>query len=1114
LKVSHAFHSPLMDPMLDEFERVVNGLTFHEPTLPVVSNVTGQLATPAGLTSPRYWVRHVRVAVRFADGIRALAEDGVTTFLEIGPDAVLTAMASEALPEDGGHDVVPLLRRSRPEEPEALTALARLWAHGHTVDWTTLHTDGQARPVDLPTYPFQRRHYWLEDAPGGPADVTALGQSGTHHPLLGAVLHRAGADETILTGSLNAHTHPWLADHRIMGTVLLPGTALVELAIHAGDHTGTPHLEELTLQAPLILPEDQSLDLQVTVGAPDNERRRTLTIHSRLQSADAPWTQHAEGTLTPQHARGDADGDLTAWPPPNAKPIALRNAYEALADQGYHYGPTFQGLTAAWSEGNHVYAEVTLSQEAHRDAGAFGVHPALLDSALHANLFDEGGSQEDAAGPRLPFAWSGVTVHAAGATALRVRVTSRGLDEASVLAADSTGAPVISIRSLAARAVSAEQLAAAGNPGDGAEALLRLTWSERVEWSAAEESTGSWAVVGTAADEGIAAAFGDDVPVFADLAALRATVGPVPEHVVLICAAGTAGDGADGLLDRMRAATTRVLETVQGWLADTRFADSRLVVLTSGVTGPEPVRGAVVDLVDAPLAGLVRAAQAERPEARMLLLDWDGITSSQERLRAAATADGAELALREGALWEPRLVREQQAPAGSLHAARLDPEGTVLITGGTGGLGAAVARHLADRHGVRHLLLVSRRGENAPGAEELRSELAESGAKAHLAACDVADRAAVEKLLGEIPAAHPLTAVVHTAGVADNGLIETQTARSLDAVMRPKADAAWHLHELTHHQNLAAFVMFSSTAGLFVGAGQANYGASNVFLDALARHRAAEGLPGLSLAWGLWSETSGMAGELGEADLERMRRMGLRPLATGAALNLLDASLAVDAPVLVPVGVETAVIGSPGGPVPPLLRTLVRTPVRRAASSAAPAPAALSERLSALEAADRNLHLLDLVRENAAAVLGHYNGELLDPERSFKDIGFDSLAAVDLRNLLNAATGLRLPATLVFDFPTPAVLAAHLAAELVPALPSGQPLSAEIDRLESVLLASPLSDGGHEGEYAEVAARLETLLRKWRDRHGSALGAGVRTDFDSATDDELFAALDGEVGLP
>ncbi|MFI6644812.1 SDR family NAD(P)-dependent oxidoreductase [Streptomyces sp. NPDC050504] len=1108
LKVSHAFHSPLMEPMLEEFEQVAAALEYAEPRIPIVSTVTGKTLTPGEITTSAYWVTHVRNAVRFADAVRTLADDGATTFLEVGPDAVLTTMTA-----DTGH-CVPLLRRDRPEHTQALTALAGLWTHGHPVDWTTLHTGNPTRHINLPTYPFQHQRYWLENTPHTPTDATAHGQVPAHHPLLTSVIHHATTDETILTGTLNTHTHPWTNDHQIMGTTLLPGTALVELALHAGNHAHTPHLEELTLQTPLTLPPDQTLDLQITVHTPDDEQRRTLTIHTRPQTPHAPWTQHAQGTLTPHPTHTPHQPtDLTAWPPPGAQPIPLDHTYDTLAAQGYHYGPTFQGLTRAWTQANHTYAEITLPETAHHDAATYNLHPALLDAALHANLFAEGDTQEDATGPRLPFAWSGVALHATGATSLRVRVTSHSLDEASVFVADATGAPVMSIRSLAARAVDGKQLSADG-AGDGGDALLRPSWSERAEWPSAEESAGDWALIGTADDAGLAAAFGDNVPVYGDLAALAAEEGQAPEHVVLVCAADSAGDAADGLLDRMRAATTRVLRTVRDWLADPRFADSRLVVLTRGVTGPDPARGAVVDLAGAPLAGLVRSAQGERPEARVLLLDWDGTASSQERLRPAATAPAAELALREGVLWEPRLVHEQQAPAGSLHAARLDPKGTVLITGGTGGLGAAVARHLVDRHGVRHLVLVSRRGEDAPGAAELRTELAEAGAEARIEACDVADRAALEKVLAEIPAERPLTAVVHTAGVADNGLIATQTEEGLDAVLRPKADAAWHLHELTHHHDLAAFVLFSSAAGLFLGAGQASYSASNVFLDALARHRRAEGLPGLSLAWGLWSETSGMASGLGETDLRRMRRMGLRPLATDAALGLLDASLAVDAPVLVPVGVDMTVIASPGGPVPQLLRTLVRTPVRRAASAPAPAPSVAAEALSSMEAADRHLHLLDLVRENAAAVLGHYSGELLDPGRPFKDVGFDSLAAVDLRNLLNAATGLRLPATLVFDFPTPTALAAYLATELTPALPQCQPLFVEIERLESALLAAPPSGSGSEPDHAEVTARLETLLRKWRDRHDSALGAVVRPDFESATDDELFAALDGEVGFP
>ncbi|MGW1077331.1 SDR family NAD(P)-dependent oxidoreductase [Streptomyces sp. NPDC002537] len=1116
LKVSHAFHSPLMAPMLDDFRAVVSGLTFTEPHIPIVSTVTGRTAVAGELTSPAYWVEHVRQAVRFADAVQTLAGDGVTTFLEVGPDAVLTAMTSTVLDDDTTALCIPLLRRNHPEQTETLTALARLWTHGHTVDWTTLHTNNPARPVDLPTYPFQRRRYWLEEGPGS-GDATTLGQTPAHHPLLGAAITVPGTDTTVLTGRISTRTHPWLADHTILGTTLLPGTALLELALHAGDHTNTPHLEELTLQTPLALPADQAVDLHVTVGPADTADCRGVTVHSRPAGTDVPWTLHATGTLAPR-LTGSADDGLTDWPPAGAQSIPLHDAYEQLAAQGYDYGPVFQGLRAAWQHHDTTYAEVALPPESQHDAVAYTLHPALLDAALHANLFHEADGQDSAEGPRLPFAWSGVTVYATGAASLRVRVRSHSPDEASVLVADSTGAPVLAIRSLAARAVDAERLAVAGS--DDA-ALLRPGWSERVERFPfedprnASEEAARWAVVGAGADPRLTGVLGTDTPVFPDLTALAATPGAVPDVVVLSCHAPES-DGAADLPARVRTVLTHVLTTVQDWLAEPRFADSRLLVLTSGAAGPDAAPGTATDMVCAPLWGLVRAAQAEHP-GRLLLVDWDGTPASGRRLRAAVATEGDELALRDGAVWTPWLVREaQDAASGTVGAGPWDPEGTVLITGGTGGLGAAVARHLVARHGVRRLLLVSRRGEQAPGARELRRELAGLGAEALVAACDVADRAALEKLLADIPAGHPLNAVIHTAGLAENGLIETQTARHVDTVLRPKADAAWHLHELTQRQPLAAFVLFSSTAGLVVGAGQASYAAANVFLDVLARHRREQGLPALSLAWGLWGE-HGMGGQLAEADLERLRRMGMRPLPTGRALALLDSAMAADAPVLVPIGLETAALSARGGTVPALLRTLVRTPPRRAVPSATADPSAgadaLARRLAGLAESDRDLILLDLVRNNTAAVLGHGSGELVDPGRAFKDVGFDSMAAVDLRNLLNAATGLRLSATLVFDFPTPASLVAHLATELASDQQSEQSLIDRIDRLESALLSSPTGDDAHDREHAEVAARLEALVRRWRDRRGTASHTDAHADYGSATDDELFAVLDGETGL-
>ncbi|MFH8979129.1 type I polyketide synthase, partial [Streptomyces sp. NPDC017890] len=360
---------------------------------------------------------------------------------------------------------------------------------------------------------------------------------------------------------------------------------------------------------------------------------------------------------------------------------------------------------------------------------------------------------------------------------------------------------------------------------------------------------------------------------------------------------------------------------------------------------------------------------------------------------------------------------------------RPDPEGTVLLTGATGTLGSLVARHLVAERGVRHLLLVSRRGAQAEGAAELARELEELGADVRFAACDVADRDALAGVLEALE--RPLTGVVHTAGVLDDGVIGSLTPERVDTVFRPKVDAAQNLHELTRDMDLAMFVLFSSAAATLGSAGQGNYAAANAFLDALAQHRRAQGLPGQSLAWGMWAKRSTMTGELDEADLARMNRGGFGALTSEHGLELLDVASLVDEAALVPIPVNTDVLAR-GGDVPPLLRGLVRTSARRtAAARAAADPSGLAARLAGLDAAGQRAALLDLVQAQAAAVLGHATGDLIDATRPFRDLGFDSLTAVELRNRLTAAAGLRLPATLVFDYPTPQILVEHLRTEVL-----------------------------------------------------------------------------------
>ncbi|MCC3770412.1 type I polyketide synthase, partial [Streptomyces sp. UNOC14_S4] len=1016
LTVSHAFHSPRMDGMLEEFRAVAEGLSYETPRVPIVSNLTGTLVSVEEITSAEFWVRHVREAVRFLDGIRTLEAQNVTTFVELGPDGVLTAMAQDCAT---GDDLafVSALRKDRGEAETLTAAVARAHVRGVKVDWAAFFARTAAVRVDLPTYAFQRQRYWPKVSSLYLGDVAAVGLGDAGHPLLGASAELPDAGGVLFTGRLALSTHPWLAGHTIMDTVLLPGTAFVELAIRAGDQVGCEYLEELTLEAPLVLLEQGGVQLRLSVGAPDESGRRTLALHSRLEDvpSEEPWTRHASGVLAED--RSAPAFELSVWPPEGAVEVELGDRYAGLLDIGFAYGPDFQGLRKAWRRDGEIFAEVLLPEETREEAGRFGLHPALLDSALHAIGLGGLGVSDDTG--RLPFAWSGVSLYASGAAGLRVHLAPVGAEGVRLEIADVTGAPVAAVESLGLRPVSAEQLRTARTAYY--ESLFHMEWTELAHATA---TTGRWAALGGAGE-----LVGADVPAHADLAALAAAVDagtPAPEFV--FASPGAAG-GADAAAAAHHA-SAEALGLVQEWLADQRFADSRLVVLTSGAVAAVPDEP-VTDVARAAVWGLLRSAQSENPD-RLLLVDLDGQEESRRTLPGALTTGEPQVALRAGTAYTPRLTRVA-VDADAERDFRPAADGTVLVTGASGSLGGLVARHLVDGHGVRHLLLVSRRGGEAPGAEELAAELAGSGASVTWAACDVADREALAAVLADVPAAHPLTAVVHTAGVLDDGTIGSLTPERVDRVMRPKVDAAWNLHELTQGLDLAAFVLFSSSSGVFGGPGQGNYASANAFLDALAQHRRAAGLSATALAWGLWAG-GGMGGTLDEADISRMRRAGLPPLPVAEGLDLLDTALRMRDAAVVPMRVDTAALRTvaASGVISPLLRGLVRVPVRRAAEAGTTGDATgLAGRLVGLSPAEQERALLDLVRGQVAAVLGYAGAETVGSGRAFKELGFDSLTAVELRNSLNAVTGLRLPATLIFDYPDPAVLARHLRAELV-----------------------------------------------------------------------------------
>ena len=1310
IPVDYASHSAQVNRLAPAISRALGVIEPRTYDVAIISPVTGARIDSTELDAS-YWFTSLRQTVHFSAAVAAAYELGYRCFVEVSPHPVLTASTEESI-EAAGTDPVSVVGSLRKDDgglSRFLASVAQYYVDGGAPEWAAYLGERGGRRVDLPTYPFQDSRFWIDWSGGAGTDVAGLGLSDAEHPLLGAVVAQPESDAMSFTGRLSLATHPWLADHAVHGTILVPGAAMAELALFVGDRVGNPRVSELVLHAPLIVGEQGAVRLHVVVGEPQSSGERSVRLYSRGDDNDDAWTLHAEGLLSAQTPSASTGSPV--WPPAGAEPVDVIGSYDRLAESGYEYGPVFRGLRAAWRRGSDVFAEVALPEGAGADARRFGLHPALLDASLHALIIGGFAATTQPGKIRLPFSWEGVSLHAVGATTLRVHVSPLGDDRVSLTTSDVAGSVVCSVDVLTMREVSSAQLASIGS--SATDALYGLDW----------------------------------VPV-----TTKPVIDDQAAPTVLRCTP-TSHDLAD-VPGAVRSALTDVLAEVQEWLADASNESGRLVVVTTraiAVTSGEDV----LDLVHAPVWGLLRSAQTENP-GRILLVDADGSGDAQSAIAAAVAGDEPQLAFRRGIALAPRLVRgrtdeiaaaemtesatwrlrtlghgsldsnnlalrewpeverahepgqvriavratgvnfrdimialaiyadpradiggegagvvlevaddvtnvapgdrvmgvfegigptvitdyryvarmprgfsfEQGAStsavfltayyglhdlaglqrgerllvhgatggvglaaiqlarnwgvdlfvtasppkqqllrdlgfddahignsrtlefepkflgatdgagfdvildslarefvdaslrllprggrfvemgktdirdpqviaehypgvryqafdlfeagpdyihrvlaelvelfdAGVLHPLpvsawdvrrapealrflsqakhtgklaltvprRPDTNGTVLITGGTGVLGALFARHLVTVHGYRHLLLISRRGLDAPGAADLASELTGLGATVQVAACDVAERGSLDSALAAIDPAHPLSMMVHAAGALDDGIFATMKPAQLDAALRPKVDAAWNLHRATAGLDLSAFVMFSSAAGLFGSPGQANYAAANVFLDALAQHRRQLGLPGTSLAWGWWADATGMTGHLDERDHSRLSRGGFVAMSSAEGLALFDAALHLGRSFAVPARLNTAAAAA--GEVPPMLRGLVRA-TRRAAGTATPEEqaATLAQRLAGLTATEQQHAVLALVRSVAAAVLGHDSPDAVSPDQPFKDLGFDSLGAVEFRNRLKSATGLPLATTVVFDYATPLALAGHISSQIAPA---------------------------------------------------------------------------------
>ncbi len=1182
LKVSHAFHSPRMDGILKQFREVAQTIAFHEPRIPIVSNLEGQLASPQLMCNADYWVRHVREPVRFADGVRRLIGEGVGCLLELGPDGVLSAMSQECLHEldtqadaestaplggDAGGisredrvvrgeiTALALLREGRPDGRSLMQALASAWVRGVEVDWGEVLAVRPAQRVALPSYAFQRERYWLA-ARTAADDVAHLGQAAGGHPLLGARVELAGGQGLLFTGRISLESHPWLADHAVMESVLLPGTAFLELALYAAGEVGCDLVDELAIESPLVLERGMAVALQVVVGAPEPTGARSIAIYARVERLAAQdggepggWVRHASGVLGAggvAPAAGAIAGSLDeltgSWPPAGSQAVELDELYELLAEGGFEYGPAFRGLRAAWRLDGRLFAEVALPERLRSEASGFGVHPALLDSALHTiALLAESDADEQQGALRLPFSWSGVRLHHNGASDLRLLLCRDGEGFAMTLAQPS-GEPVATVDALALRSMSREQLGAVPN-GRRNRSLFSLYWHALAGASGEPLQQQRLAVLGEA-DGRLAkslAQAGLQVHVHRELGELVDAVrrGEAAPEVVLMDCASPVADVASAT----REALLRTLGILQRWLAEECFSDTRLVVCTAGAVAPEAHAG-VSDLAGASVWGLVRSAQSEHP-GRFALVDVEGGPASWQAAMAALASQEPQTAARGDVVYVPRLgvLTEGLAAGGHTaggpavgghaaggpsvdghaaggHAADVEPggrdrlgggagvlggHGTVLITGGTGGIGGLLAEHLVVRHGVSELLLVSRSAETKQ-AMELQKRLRTLGAEVRLAACDVADREQLRDLIDSIPKELPLRTVIHAAGAGENALVQSLTPAQLEHALAAKVDGALHLHELTEELDLDAFVLFSSMAGVFGGPGQGNYAAANAFLDALAVERRARGLPASSIAWGLWKGV-GLGSGLGELDMARMAgTASLGVLSAEQGLALFDEAFACGAALVLPAHLDRGVLRSEARAqtLPAVLRGLVRMPA--VASAGSEPGGSLTRRLVGMPVLEQAAALNDLVKSEVAAVLGYSPSQTVEPTSSFKSLGFDSLSAVELRNRLGKATGLRLAATLVFDYPTPEALVRSLHEQIVQEQDSE--LELEIDRLESMLGSIATDEDGR----ARAASRLRTLLGRLDGEENGALEAPTPEQaLQTASAEEIYEFIDNQL---
>ena len=1046
LTVSHAFHSPLMDPILDRLEAAARAIPHREPEIPLISNLTG--VAVAGAPTPEYWRHHARGAVRFADGLRTLHAQGFDVFLEVGPGSGLLAMGRQCLPATE-ISWVSSLNKQKPEWETMLEGLKTLYLDGVPIRWTRVHEGVSRRRVTLPTYPFQRKRYWLDGASRERVDGQT--RAPRAHPLLGAPTG-SGSSEIRFEALYGEEQLPYLRDHRIHGQRVLPTAAVLEAALAAGRRYfggGSAQLEDLTYHQALILPDDGARSVRV-VMTPAGERRATFELLSLGAKEDGEWQTYLSGIVCGENAAArpttpfDAEGTLAQC----HREIPSEGYYRAVAELGLQYGASFRGIQRLWQGQAAAVARIRLPAEAS-SPGPYGLHPAFLDACLHlypAALGEYGEGAPASEGTYLPVGVERFRVYREGVTEGWAHATVRNhraphqplVVDINVYGTDSE--IVATLAGLSLRRLPRDAVTAIDDDAALTEWLYELSWEERPASPARRSALASWLIF---ADRGgVGAALAEQLEsrgdwchlVYAktmDMGPARFAIDPMrPEEFRRLLQEVSAWEGlpyrrvlylwgldipssaemfSDSLVQAEELGCAAPLFLAQA-LAAVKSASTFAPRLWFVTRNAQPTASSSVppEPAHASLWGLGRTVALEYPSMWGGVIDLPPthVLSPREDAEALVSelfrGDGeGEVCLRNGTRFVARLRRHQRKAARA--SVRFRRDSTYLITGGLGMLGLRVAQWLVERHDVRSLVLVSRHaaeGRARNAVESLRTR----GVDVRVVTADVSVEADVRRLLGEVcRQGLPLRGVIHGAGVLDDGIVGQLEWSKFARVVAPKIRGSWFLHHYTRDLQLDFFILNSSLLSLTGSAAQANYTAGNAFLDTLGAYRRGVGLPATVVNWGPWAD-EGMAAATGSRGAAIWRARGTRPIPPDDGLRVLEHVISQGLDQVAVTITDWAMYLKQFSEPPPLYAELAREVGAAHRAKRAVPEGDVQARLRTAPASEHRALLLEFVQAQVADELGFT--EDIDPQQPLNELGLDSLMSVNVANRLEQGLGM------------------------------------------------------------------------------------------------------------